>query len=113
MKPERVFGSDKISKEAKRYIAWLERSLVQLDSYGTAITAPEKFEKLPGTADIYSARYPNSKKNSRILYFCIQGKNIVLLYPFLEKSSSDYQRGIRVAEARKTLFLTQWPLDEQ
>ena len=35
------------------------------------------------------------------------------LYPFLEKSDGDYQRGIRTAEARKIFFQAQWPLDEQ
>lgn len=112
MTPEEVFADDEIPKAAERYIKWLQRSLTQLDAYGTATTALKNFEKLPGTDDIYSARYPKSRKNPRILYFYIQGQNIVLLYPFLEKNAGDYQRGIRVAERRKTLFQTQWPLDE-
>mgnify|MGYP003189399641 FL=1 len=113
MTPEQVFHADEIPKAAKRYVKWLQRSLTQLDSLGTATTALKNFEKLPGTEDIYSARYPNSQKNPRILYFYIQGQNIVLLYPFLEKNSGDYQRGIRVATTRKILFQAQWPLDEQ
>ena len=112
MTPEEVFADDEIPKAAERYIKWLQRSLTQLDAYGTATTALKNFEKLPGTDDIYSARYPKSRKNPRILYFYIQGQNIVLLYPFLEMISGDYQRGIRVAERRKTLFQAQWPLDE-
>ena len=86
MTPEQVFHADEIPKAAKRYVKWLQRSLT---------------------------RYPNSQKNPRILYFYIQGQNIVLLYPFLEKNSGDYQRGIRVATTRKILFQAQWPLDEQ
>ena len=113
MTPEQVFHADEIPKAAKRYVKWLQRSLTQLDSLGTATTALKNFEKLPGTEDIYSARYPNSQKNPRILYFYIQGQNIVLLYPFLEKNSGDYQRGIRVATTRKILVQAQWPLDEQ
>lgn len=112
MKPERVFSGNP-PKAAKQYVTWLYRSLAQLDTLGSATTALKNFEKLPGTADIYSARCPNSQKNPRILYFYIQGQNIVLLYPFLEKSDGDYQRGIRTAEARKIFFQAQWLLDEQ
>jgi len=109
----RVFQNpSSIPQEAKQYVAWLYRSLAQLDEMGTATTRLKGFEKLPGTGGIYSARYPNTGKNPRILYFFIQGAKVVLLTPFLEKNSGDYQRAIRVAKARKATFKTQWPLDE-
>lgn len=45
MTPEQVFHADEIPKAAKRYVKWLQRSLTQLDSLGTATTALKNFEK--------------------------------------------------------------------
>ena len=108
---DRVF-SPEAPKPVKQYVKWLQRSLKRLDKQGKAATRLKEFEKLSGTDDIYSARYPNTKKNPRILYFYIKDSKIVLLYPFLEKNKSDYQHGIGIAETRKTTFEAQWPLDE-
>lgn len=99
-------------KSAKQYVSWLERSLKTLDTQGKATTRLKGFEKLSGADDIYSARYPNTQKNPRVLYFYIQDSKIVLLCSFCEKNKSDYQRGIEAAKARKATFEAQWPLDE-
>lgn len=99
-------------KFLRQCVKWLYTSLNQLDELGPQATKLKGFEKLPGTDDIYSARYPNTRKNPRFLYFFIQGKNVILLCPFLEKSGSDYKRAISLAEARKKELKSQWPLDE-
>ena len=74
MTPEEVFADDEIPKAAERYIKWLQRSLTQLDAYGTATTALKNFEKLPGTDDIYSARYPKAGKIPESFIFTSKGK---------------------------------------
>lgn len=101
--------NDKFSKQC---VNWFIASLKNLDELGPETTKLKRFEKLPGTDDIYSARYPNTRKNPRFLYFFIQGKNVILLCPFLEKSGSDYKRAISLAQARKKELKSQWPLDE-
>ena len=62
---DRVF-SPEAPKPVKQYVKWLQRSLKRLDKQGKATTRLKEFEKLSGTDDIYSARYPNTKKNPRI-----------------------------------------------
>lgn len=111
MSKDRVL-SQKAPKSAKQYVSWLVRSLTILDTQGPATTRLKGFEKLSGADGIYSARYPNTQKNPRILYFYIQDSKIVLLYSFCEKNKSDYQRGIETAKERKATFEAQWPLDE-
>ena len=107
----RVIANPKsLSSSSKQYVQWLQRSLTQLDTMGTATTRLKGFEKLPGTDNIYSARYPNTGKNPRILYFYIDGQDVVLLCPFLEKNSGAYQRAIKLAESRKSTFQNQWPI---
>ena len=100
------------SKQTKQYVGWLLRSLTLLNEAGVSATRLKGFEKLSGTGDLYSVKYPHTGKNPRILYFFVQGQNVILLYSFLEKNKGDYQRAINVAEQRKKLLLLQWPLDE-
>ncbi len=75
-----------------RYEKWLRRSLIHLDELGAKAINLPNFEKLKNS-ELYSMRYPNSKINPRVLYY-ISGCNIILLYVFKEKSSSDYDAAI-------------------
>ncbi len=103
---DQVSGRDRAN--AKRYLAWLDRCIKNLDTYAERAVSLNSFEKLTGT-EFYSIRYPRSKKNPRVLYFFICDGVPVLLYAFLEKSSSDYTHGINVAKSRAKFVRENWP----
>ncbi len=51
--------------------------------------------------NLYSIRYPHSKKNPRVIYFVFgEDEAIILVTAFKEKSSKDYQKGIERAAGR-------------
>lgn len=83
--------------------------MADLDNYGEKAVLLQSFEKMSGSDLIYSMRYPNSRKNPRVLYFFICGGVPVLLYAFLEKKKADYTHGIKVAEERAKLVKENWP----
>lgn len=91
----------KDSGEKIRYHNWLDRSLMSLDEMGQKAITQMHFEFICGYGeDIYSIRYPNSKKNPRVIFFFFEDSSPILLTSFLEKSPSDYCRGCRRAVTR-------------
>lgn len=86
--------------ESKRYIAWLQRKLEVLNQYREQATRLRDFERVEGNTILYSIRYPNSKKNPRIIYFFVHEGKPVLLLAFLEKKPSDYKKILTSALTR-------------
>lgn len=92
-------------KVTGRYHKWLRNRLEILDKFGKEALKLEQFEKLSNThPDLYSIRYPHSKKNPRVIYIYLEGKNIYLLHAFLEKDANDYNHAIKSAEKRAELI---------
>lgn len=83
----------------ERYQDKLMRNLAVLDQEKEMAVRLANFERLSGCDGIYAIRYPNSKKNIRVLYI-IEDENVVLITAFLEKKSSDYNRAIKRAKSR-------------
>lgn len=81
----------------KRYRKKLLLNLAVLDEYKEQAIDFPQYEKLSGEDKLYSIRYPNSKKNVRILYTIVEGY-VILLTAFLEKNDGDYQRAIHLAK---------------
>ena len=103
-----VFGR-RGNADAKRYAEWFARCAQMLDiELEKAVLFPQ-FEKISGSENLYSMRYPKSKKNPRVLYFFLCNGVPVLLYAFLEKNKSDYTHGIEVAEERAKFVNDNWP----
>lgn len=98
-------GSNK--GDAKRYVDWLARSLRVLDVQKERAILLSNFEKVDSDG-IYSIRYPNAKRNPRVLYFFVHEGVPVLLSAFLEKSKSDYTRSIDVSKARANYIKAHW-----
>lgn len=105
-----VIGNDR--SNAKRYLIWLDKCMADLDTYGERAILLQRFEKIGGSDVIYSMRYPNSRKNPRVLYFFICEGTPVLLYAFLEKKKADYTHGIKVAETRAKFVKANWSQEE-
>jgi phage-related protein len=85
----------------ERYQKWLIRSLARLEEMGREALNLQEFECLSVTSPkIYSIRYPNSKKNPRILYVYYEKNTIILLGAFQENNASDYERNIKIAQKR-------------
>lgn len=58
------------------------------------------FEKLSNTSNLYSYIIKTTELNLRIIYTLIEPDNkILFIYPFLEKSKSDYRHGIEYAKS--------------
>lgn len=90
---QHLFGKSK--KEANDYLEVLFRDLELLDKFD--IAELRQFEPLVGEDDLYSIRLMG-RANCRVLYTCTMiGNKIILLFPFLEKSKSDYEKAIRRA----------------
>lgn len=87
-----------------RYQDWLVRSLAILDELGFNALSLPAFEKLNDTDRIYSIRYTKSIKNPRVLFVFFDGRNIILLTSFLEKSKADYDKALEVAKNRLRLI---------
>lgn len=96
--------------ESRRYSAWLQRKLDDLDQYRERAIQLRDFEKVEGHTMLYSIRYPHSKKNPRIIYFFVHKGKPVLLLAFLEKKSSDYERNISAALARYNFVVDHFDL---
>ena len=110
---KKILGSNASSKSNQRYLAWFQRCLEVLDSHSIYETLKmQQFEKLTNADGLYSMRYPNTPKNPRVLYFYVEGSNIILLGSFLEKSTSDYTNAIKTAQKRKDILQQQWPLND-
>ena len=109
---KRIFYLDVFKKEfleatdhEDRYRYWLLQKLTILEEYGKKALLLGQFEKLNHEeVDLYSIRYPHSKLNPRVIYFYVDGDDIVLSTAFKEKSSNDYKRGIRKAKERYKLL---------
>ena len=87
----------------KRYQEKLLQSLAVLEDHMEQAIKLAQFEKLSGFDDLYCIRYPNAKKNVRVIY-TIYDDSIILLLAFLEKKDSDYQRAIENAKKRLKLL---------
>ncbi|MFI3169365.1 MAG: type II toxin-antitoxin system RelE/ParE family toxin [Faecalibacterium sp.] len=94
----------KLSEPFPRYQKWLIGRLAVLDKNPQEALHSNHFEKLNADPTIYAIRYPKSKLNPRVLYVCVEDKNIILLTAFKEKSSSDYANAISVAQSRWKLL---------
>lgn len=96
-----LFKGDKAT--LKRYKKALARRLKMLDNAGAECIDKIRFEYIE--KDIYSIRYPESKKNPRILFtFCLGKNNVVLLNAFIEGNSSDYEHSKRISRNRIVLI---------
>ncbi len=84
-----------------RYQKWLIGKLCVLEELREEAVRLRDFEVLEGTSPkLYSIRYPKSKQNLRVIYTYLEDGEILLLTAFKEKSSSDYDRHIRLAKRR-------------
>lgn len=90
-----LFGKSK--KLTNDYLEILFRDLELLDKFD--ITDLPQFEPLVGENNLYSIRLMG-KANCRVIYTCmLSNDRLVLLFPFLEKSKSDYEKAKRRARA--------------
>lgn len=81
-----------------RYHKWLRRKLAVLEESGYGGLMDRDFEKLEDTdPKLYAIRYPNSKKNPRVVYAYVDYGEVILLHTFQEKSKKDYQSAITIA----------------
>ena len=77
-----------------------------LESLGTNALKLEEFEKLSDTSpNLYSIRYPHSKKNPRVIYIYVERGVVYLLHAFKENNDSDYKNAINTAQKRAKLFI--------
>ena len=90
-----------------RYQKWLIQRLEVLEEYGQKVVQLEQFEDLKQSQivkgieyKIFSIRYPKSKLNPRVLFTFADGRVVILLCAFKEKSKSDYSRHISLAKNR-------------
>lgn len=89
----------KSSRDRKKTLDWLD---IQFNIVSNLGALAGNIEKLPGTDNIYSLRKVSRIHNMRALcVFGVSGNNVYFLTSFLEKSKSDYSRGISRATARK------------
>lgn len=93
--------------DSKRYVGWLLRSLRILDVQKERAILHPQFEKVDSFG-IYSIRYPNAKRNPRVLYFFIHEGVPVLLCAFLEKSKNDYTKAIAISKDRAKFIKKRW-----
>ena len=84
----------------KRYQTKLIKNLVVLDTEREQAVRLKQFEKLSGTEELYSIRYPETNKNFRVIYTVYEENFIILLAAFQEKNDGDYRRAVAVAEKR-------------
>ena len=84
----------------KRYQTKLIKNLVVLDTEKEQAVRLKQFEKLSGTEELYSIRYPETNKNFRVIYTVYEENFIILLAAFQEKNDGDYHRAVAVAEKR-------------
>ena len=84
----------------KRYQTKLIKNLVVLDTEKEQAVRLKQFEKLSGTEELYSIRYPEANKNFRVIYTVYEENFIILLTAFQEKNDGDYRRAVAVAEKR-------------
>ena len=84
----------------KRYQTKLIKNLVVLDTEKEQAVRLNQFEKLSGTEELYSIRYPETNKNFRVIYTVYEENFIILLAAFQEKNDGDYRRAVAVAEKR-------------
>ena len=84
----------------KRYQTKLIKNLVILDTEKEQAVRLKQFEKLSGTEELYSIRYPEANKNFRVIYTVYEENFIILLTAFQEKNDGDYRRAVAVAEKR-------------
>ena len=84
----------------KRYQTKLIKNLVVLDTEKEQAVRLTQFEKLSGTEELYSIRYPETNKNFRVIYTVYEENFIILLAAFQEKNDGDYRRAVAVAEKR-------------
>ena len=84
----------------KRYQTKLIKNLVVLDTEKEQAVRLKQFEKLSGTEELYSIRYPETNKNFRVIYTVYEENFIILLAAFQEKNDGDYRRAVAVAEKR-------------
>ncbi|MBQ7809698.1 MAG: type II toxin-antitoxin system RelE/ParE family toxin [Clostridia bacterium] len=122
MNIERVDGYEKIcqvecfEKEFKkttseknnncRYHKWLRTQLYVLEAQGKEALKLEGFEHLNNTnPNLYSIRYPRSKKNPRVIYIYVDDNMVYLLHAFRETKKSDYDMAIKTAQKRAKLFV--------
>jgi hypothetical protein len=104
---DRLFKNDKDS--LKRYKKSLARRLAMLDTAGITCIDNERFEYIE--QDIYSIRFPKSKKNPRFMFtFCLGENNVILLTAFLEQNSSDYESPKRTSRNRIVLIRREFDL---
>ncbi len=94
------------TKATGRYHKWLRAKLRQLDALGYQACKLRDFEPLVDTnPKLYSIRYPQSPKNTRVLYIYVEESRVYLLHAFNEKSKSDYEHAIKTATNRvKSLY---------
>ncbi len=84
----------------KRYQKKLIQNLAVLCEEKEKAIDLQQFEKLQGEEFLFSIRYPNAQKNIRVIYTITEDENIILLTAFLEKNTSDYEKGIKRAKNR-------------
>lgn len=100
---------EQVTSETKtngRYHKWIRKKLSILESLGTNALKLEEFEKLSDTSpNLYSIRYPHSKKNPRVIYIYVEQGMVYLLHAFKEKNDSDYKNAINIAQKRAKLFI--------
>ena len=89
------------TKPNGRYHKWLRTKLMQLDELGHLALKLRDFEPIKDTDPrLYAIRYPRSQKNPRVVYVYIENDKICLLHTFNEKSTSDYNSAIKIAQNR-------------
>ena len=96
--------------QIKRYQKWLDRNLRSLQNNNLFAVDHTHIEKLRDTdPPIYAIRSPNSKLNPRVLFCFFDADNrCCLLHTFKEKSSSDYDDALTVAQHRMKLVQEEW-----
>ena len=109
-----IYAVDVFEKEFKKAVdeSWksdppwkrdqtkLIKNLVVLDTEKEQAVRLKQFEKLSGTEELYSIRYPETNKNFRVIYTVYEENFIILLAAFQEKNDGDYRRAVAVAEKR-------------
>lgn len=90
-----------------RYNNWLHNRCEKLDSdSGNAVDGKciedlhVEVKENGDTFSLYSVRYSRSKLNPRVIFTFMNGKTVILLCCFAEKSSNDYDKAINLCKKR-------------
>lgn len=84
--------------ERSRFVRRVQR--VQDKGLNLLQSGSDVLESVKDADNLYSLRLPRSQNNPRFLLCVNVGKTFYILHGFKEKSTSDYDRAIKIAENR-------------